>query len=1481
MAIDKIKLRALAKDKDERLFAEGDMLDARNVTMSTDGESSGGIVKNTKGTVPGSAFSDSDQLPNEESRVVGSIADDANGKVYFFVWSTSSSNHGVYQYDVSNDTYKIVLKSPVFSFEKYGFVKADIINGDFRKNETEESLLYFTDGVNPPRKINIHRALEGDFDGYYDSELEHALSLIKAPNLFAPSVALSTESGRTTNNLFGTVLQFAIQYVYKDGESSALSPHSKVVYPKYMSLQGISDTNVAGSTLDENVALVNTRWINDYSTLSEYKKEVSKIRILARTVNTNPFFIVDEFDPSLNIEKNSNTIYDSSSGIYKFYNDGLYLFESGTVTDRIFDDVPHKAAGQAISGNRLMLSSPTSGYKNVDVRATLSVDYEPTPSVAFVSEDSSDALIMHAQNVAGLDAEDGTIKIDLSQLDSTVSANTTVRVYFEYKPTSVWTWGYYDAGGGSTPTENPLYNVSFTLDNGGDVSNRIGQPEDHTQITATSDLGSESNPGPAMGAITCDLSHEGMDWRGFEVNVFVQEATSRADVLTLIKSALEEQVARYSYNDNVDVVTLFLRDTDGDFSYKLLSKEIKFDIAFECSVNGDYIEAQPRAWNFELPAGNLHTGVQGEFVAADEKLRLTTFNSNTVHAGVFNGISENSYFTNTVTAPKYSLTNFPLGSVYDFWFNYDLDYVPTPSPAITNQNDGARGYAMAASQSFSRRSFKAGSTHKFGVVYFDKYGRCGYVNEIGDIYVKPFGDSARNGDNGPCTISVDFQSQPPSWAASYQIVYSDMGSWEKFESFVVGGGFYKEVEGVDMPSQTTTDESKIYLSLNTLTKQQLDKGSLKDYVYTPGDKLRIISYKPLTSTLTGSETYYSSADSDMLNVSGIEVFTTEIEGHDADGNAVHTNHYGKFLAVTTQDGQDITNFTPGGQINYWNHECLVEVLTPRKDPATQVYYEIGESRPIYGAKNLSNPSNNKHNDSQPVVLTEGSVYFGLRSVVTPNVYDNDGFFSVTNTEDFDDDVRIMESMDASDYVASRCWSKGRAHVKYDNAATINYPNRIVYSEEFVDPLQNITFSSFNPGSSSFKDLPRNFGSINYIEEYNQGLVALQENKLSYVPVQRNIIEYADGTSAITANASVLGTHKEANGDFGCGQDQSAVLVRDGMVFFVDKSRQKAMLAAGVQMLSISDIEMSSFIESELNQMEAAAGTGGRIISGYHPEENLYLLTIEPKVNGETTTYAGTTLAYSISDKRWISRYDFKPSNYCSIDNKMLSGYWYQNSGDTESYLFNNHNSSTMNTFYGTSYPTSVKVVSKMSPSEVKVFNAISYEGDSGSYSMLSGATTNLGQTSSYPVVFTEKEGSYYAEFPRSSESKYVFLGDVVSVAENLQDITLENYVRFNKLGLNLNGSAIYYLDSITNTYELYGAVDSFNQETGVIRTVLAQSGSDAEGNGLYVLQSNDADSMRGNWAEIELSNSSTSPHELYCINTHISGSKLHHPLGQQ
>tara|TARA_B110000483_G_C18206668_1_gene548116 strand:- start:8220 stop:12599 length:4380 start_codon:yes stop_codon:yes gene_type:complete len=1459
MAIDKIKLRGLAKDKDERFFAEGDMLDARNVTMSTDGETSGGVVKNTKGTVPGSAATTSDQIPNQRSRVIGSVSDDANGKVYFFVWSTSPSVHGVYEYDASADTYKVLIRSTVLDFDEYGFVKADVVSGHFRREGSLETMIYFTDGKNSPRKINVQQALEHRFQGFSSQEIEHSLAVVKAPSFLPPTVELKTDTSRKTNNLYGTVLQFAVQYVYTNGEKSALSPHSEVVYPKYMSLQGIesSDADLLGAVTEENKAEINTRWVNQPSTVSYNKADVKEIVILARTVNTNPFFVVDSFNPNQDLLKNGATIYASSSGIYSFYNDGLYLYESGSVTDKVFDDVPHKAVGQAVSGNRLMYSSPTSGYENTNVQGTLAVTYEETPSGLFVTDSDSNPSVTHASSTY-----DGSFELDVSSVPSTVTANSRLSVSFAYKPTGFKQYGFYGASGiGGADVDNSILELSFTKADGTSITLQAGEADDSA--------GNDFDGALDMSSLNSNDSAN-VNSRVFSASVVIDEEVSRSNACNQLLVALENEIATYTFSIpktlGNDPLIWKVRDSASS-TYNLYMKRVKFDLNFDCSFASDKIKCVPRVGNWDLPVGsNAYTTVSfslGGFVLGDADFYIGLGETS------LDTVVQSTYFTAPATAPANKNGIFTSGTP-DFWENYNLGNTP---------DNGVSAFNLLISQSFKRRTFKAGSTHKFGVVYFDKFGRCGNVNEIGDTYVLPFGDTGRSDKNGPCTISVTITSDPPSWAVSYQIVYSDMGSWEKFESFVVGGGVYKKTDrGASVSGSSTTantpqykaQNDAIYVSINTLSRYQSEKGAIKDYVYTPGDKLRIISYKDAT---TNSPTFYPTSDADVHDVAGIEVFTSNINP-EYSGSFVQTNRVGKFLKVIPPGGQVVSNFDPSGT-NYWNNECLVEILTPRKDPPTEIFYEIGTSILLEDTRD----GENSHGDA--VSLTEGSVYYGTRSVITPNIYNNDSnvaltFFSATNIEDFDYDTREIESMDACDFVSSRCWSKGRAHVKYDQAKTKTLENRIVYSDEQVDPLGDTKFSSFNPGSNSFKDLPASYGSINYIDEYNQGLVAIQENKLSYIPVKRNIIEYADGSSAVTANANVLGTHKEANGDFGIGSDQSSALVRDGMVFFVDKSRQKSMMASGPNMISISDIEMSSFLEAEISSMEAATGSGGRIISGYDPEENLYLLTIEPKVSGASTTYAGVTIGYSISDKRWISRYDFKPSNYCSIDNKILSGFWYQNADDSQSYLFNNHKSATMNTFYGTAYPTSVKVISKMSPSEVKVFNAVSYEGSASGYSITSGITTNLGQTSDIPVTFTEKEGSFYSAFPRDTSTKYTYLGTLAS--RTLKVCTMSDYPRFNKLGSQITGQGVYFLDG--GAYTSFGAVDSYDQSSGTI-TLLIEPGNDsATGKQIYFEQ-DFKDTMRGNWAEIELTNSLTTPHELYCVNTHITSSKLHHPLGQQ
>ena len=66
---------------------------------------------------------------------------------------------------------------------------------------------------------------------------------------------------------------------------------------------------------------------------------MASVRLLARSGNTNPFFIIDEFDPRQNKSKDlglasDKEIYNSETGVYRFYNDGYYVNIAESVSSK-------------------------------------------------------------------------------------------------------------------------------------------------------------------------------------------------------------------------------------------------------------------------------------------------------------------------------------------------------------------------------------------------------------------------------------------------------------------------------------------------------------------------------------------------------------------------------------------------------------------------------------------------------------------------------------------------------------------------------------------------------------------------------------------------------------------------------------------------------------------------------------------------------------------------------------------------------------------------------------------------------------------------------------------------------------------------------------------------------------------------------------------------------------------------------------------
>lgn len=384
MPIDKITPYALNTTNDERLIKATEMTDALNVTVSSDSEGNGFVLKGAKGNVYIANKTAGDAISSGVTyKVIGSVTDLDNEFIYFFVWASSPANHAIYRASVSEDSnyYELVFESnSTFSLEfpEDGYVDAAITRIDVNQDGSINTLIYFTDNVNPPRKVNVERAMAvGAFTGYTSDDYEEFFDVCKtAPKGIITAYTASSSSVKT-NSIYGRSFSFCYQYVYKDGEVSATSNLSHPVFCDYV-LNGSKDNGSAIDGEDNEIVVL----------LKRGNKEVAYVNAMFRDNATGAFYKIGKFSASAddNGEQNTSDIwdYDFNSTNHKltFRNKGAYTPVSEKEALKDFDNVPLTARSVTIANNRLMFGGYTEHYDHTDIKAKLTVQYDALPTTS-------------------------------------------------------------------------------------------------------------------------------------------------------------------------------------------------------------------------------------------------------------------------------------------------------------------------------------------------------------------------------------------------------------------------------------------------------------------------------------------------------------------------------------------------------------------------------------------------------------------------------------------------------------------------------------------------------------------------------------------------------------------------------------------------------------------------------------------------------------------------------------------------------------------------------------------------------------------------------------------------------------------------------------------------------------------------------------------------------------------------------------------
>ena len=1106
MAIDKLIPRYLNLDDDERLVKSMEMTDAKNVHISTDDDNNAGVVKQAFGNAQVSPATTADTVPSSgNNSILGTVSFDAEGVVFFFLFNSGNS-HGVYMYMSERNVYVKIFENDALEFFENSHVQGEVV-----KTGKGETLLYFTDGLTEPKKINVTRFLTGRYESLVNDSTDTAVSnyitVCKRPPVIPPTFSFITSSeGSANNRVIDRAFQFACQYVYVDGEVSAISPYSKLTYSD-------DHFNVDGTMADlyfttfDSIDVTLTK-ATDNSLGDMLDGDVKAVRFLARAGNSGSFVVFDEI----------RTNHEQPDVTSNFTNALAYRFVADQEVNKLYDAVPLKAKALCVSDNRLFFGNYVDGFdvpkwpETIDKSAELRTQSFPvTSGIATGSFTAAEGQYTVTTSLNGNETESGTAFSENITAGSSSESNLT---HFSpsvngtsldysgghgyYGDQSQWEHGVAEDEYGhpkwhitsdgdtnlesgehsgrigsssvqplsveidlsSIPTEGfgvPVdLNLNYTVHYGRTYivptkSEREGAVRKEIKYKPAYGVFTPLNPnrdvnvdflagGDSYGENTFAAGSNGLfrrvasvcyvgdseDFNGqsnISVGINVQSADTRETIAQKIRDAIYEDQTEIEISGNGGGTAHgnFFQFTAVNGAALLdersNSENSRYYFKGLGSQTPSYIKLKPK---------QPTVLEQGAKIVVEYVGRAAYFEYHTVaHNGPMVTDRDVAFASQDIGIPgernRQTIEGGPITfSLQEGQSGIDGDDAPNEqgdlyrtfclnwgSESSTTEITVATGGGVLGSDvGDNRMTFRSGSHHPLGVVFYDHRNRSSSVNLLPESYVPFSGTPTSVVGNEvqqlvPYDIDVVFDdSYIPTWAERYQIVYPGNSLYEstlthsvpealvadmtkvviRDPSFGDGENLEETLEssdaqGTDATAQTNFPSlaaaesagivsNALYIPFRffegKVDSYRESKGAKLNYEFRPGDKLRIVSYSAGDGEgpdiVFPNEFFFEIIDYKYFENNSDKNVLVLPNGED--GNFTSDGEYrrsGWMLIIKDNSrfvgfrAQDVRSSNAGAaDRNYWNDNVVVEILRPKIQPDKDevVYYEIGESYPV-------------------------------------------------------------------------------------------------------------------------------------------------------------------------------------------------------------------------------------------------------------------------------------------------------------------------------------------------------------------------------------------------------------------------------------------------------------------------------------------------------------------------------------------------------
>jgi len=389
------------KSVDERLLPTGEYVEAINARLGSTEESEIGSLENSKGNEKLTTIIDpsTGSALSAQAVCIGAYSDVNNNKIYFFIHDpVGTALNMIVSYDtlLSLTTYHLVSKSVLKFNPKYLITGVVLV----------DDLLFWTDDLNPPRRINVNQSY-GFPTGSVDAFTDESINVIVKPPLYSPTLEMQVVDNGNKSYLTDEFVCFSYRYKYENGEYSALSPFS---------LPAFDPESPEGSLNIDFSTLKNESMINHYNAVTVFfdtgSSLVKEIEVCFKETNNPVIKVIDR------LNKSELGWADNITQSVFFREKEIFRVLSENQNKRLYDNVPLKAKALTFAGNRIVYGNYVDGYNLVSQDALpVRLDFETSlAEVGFFDDASISASLESSNYTVKSGGGTATASVDLSQM---------------------------------------------------------------------------------------------------------------------------------------------------------------------------------------------------------------------------------------------------------------------------------------------------------------------------------------------------------------------------------------------------------------------------------------------------------------------------------------------------------------------------------------------------------------------------------------------------------------------------------------------------------------------------------------------------------------------------------------------------------------------------------------------------------------------------------------------------------------------------------------------------------------------------------------------------------------------------------------------------------------------------------------------------------------------------------------------------------